>query len=394
MQTTIRQALRARVPEPVRRLKFVIPQRLRFERERWLAPRATRLLLVSDRDAYCSEQQLAPFHTQRRQLREQLNLIFHHRLLAEVLAQPEAALRGADVIGLKLSFRKTAREAQQIVSEIRRHKGEAKLIYFDGDDDSTIEWPDVLPLVDLWVKKHIFSDLSQYQAHFVGRNNLTDFVASHHGYDFRDDPIPASTPVDPTYLDRLHLAYNLAWDDKIVALYRRTRDCWSRTDRPNDIVCRAQLTGWLAPLRGGIAPALAPLHGRYRMLLPTERVSQDAYDRELASSKICISPLGYGEICWRDFEAVLWGCLMVKPRMDGITTRPNIFVPYETYVPVAWDLSDLASMCEHYLERPEQRLRITRQAYAVLSEYYEQQSFIEEVARILQRVGLPSWSRA
>jgi len=29
-----------------------------------------------------------------------------------------------------------------------------------------------------------------------------------------------------------------------------------------------------------------------------------------SGSKICISPFGYGEICWRDFEAIIFGCLL------------------------------------------------------------------------------------
>ena len=40
-------------------------------------------------------------------------------------------------------------------------------------------------------------------------------------------------------------------------------------------------------------------------------------------SRICISPFGYGEICWRDFEAILCGCLVVKPDMSHVETNPS-----------------------------------------------------------------------
>lgn len=366
-------------------LKFSIPQRLLFARDSLLAPKATRLLLVSDGDAYCSEQQLAPFHAHRSALRERMNLVFHHRALDEVLADPAAALKGADAVGLKLSFRTPPQEATRITSVVAQHKEDGPLIYFDGDDDSVIQWPAILPMVDLIVKKHVFRDPADYQREFVGRSNLTDYVARHHGWDFRTDPVPASTPVDPRLLDRLHLGYNVALDDKIVELYRRTKKCWSDPHRPNDIVCRATVTGWLGRMREGIAPALSDLEGRYKIIVPTQRVDQETYDRELSTSKICVSPLGYGEICWRDFEAVLWGCLMVKPRMDGILTKPDIFVPGETYVPVSWDLSDLSQKCAYYLEHEEERLRIVRQAYATLSSFYEEERFFDEVAEILAK---------
>jgi hypothetical protein len=233
----------------------------------------------------------------------------------------------------------------------------------------------------------------------VGRNNLTDYVSREYGWDFSTDPIPASVPVDPRYLDKLHLGYNIALDGKIVDLYRRTKQRyarapegspWDATERPNDIVCRASVDSWLTPLRAGIEPALAGMRGNYSIITPTKRVDQRTYDLELSRSKICICPFGYGEICWRDFEAVLWGCLVVKPHMDAICTKPDIFVPGETYVPVRWDLSDLAETCRFYLEHPDERQRIVRQAYEVLSKYYDQNYFLDEVAQILGRLGILS----
>jgi spore maturation protein CgeB len=71
--------------------------------------------------------------------------------------------------------------------------------------------------------------------------------------------------------------------------------------------------------------------------------------------------------------------------MDAIRTRPDIFVPDETYVPVKWDLSDLAEKCAFYLEHPEQRQRIVRQAYQVLSAFYTEDTFLGEVTAILAR---------
>lgn len=370
-------------------LRSPLVQRLLFERDALLAPSATRMLIVSDGDAYCSEEQLEPFHANRGALRDKLNVIFHHRQLRHVLADPASALRDADVIGLKLSFRMAKNDALHIARTIVAHRGHAKLIYFDGDDDSVVQWPELLAMADLYVKKHVFRERADYKRRFVGRNNLTDYVAARYGYDFASDPIPASAPLDMRYLDRLHLGYNVALDQRIVALYGRTRGSWSNPHRPIDISCRASLNGWLAPMRGGVAPALAELSGTYRIITPVSTpVDQATYDRELSQSKICICPFGYGEICWRDFEAVLWGSLMVKPRMDAISTRPDIFVPFETYVPVEWDLSDLSEQCRYYLEHPEERERIVRQAYETLSAFYEQGVFVSEVAQMLRRAHI------
>jgi hypothetical protein len=37
------------------------------------------------------------------------------------------------------------------------------------------------------------------------------------------------------------------------------------------------------------------------------------YLSESLSSEICISPFGYGEICWRISKAVLYGCMVMNP---------------------------------------------------------------------------------
>ena len=54
-----------------------------------------------------------------------------------------------------------------------------------------------------------------------------------------------------------------------------------------------------------------------------------------------LSPYGMGEICFRDFEIIQFGSVMIKPDMSLVNTYPNVYIPYETYVPCALDWSDL-----------------------------------------------------
>ena len=379
--------------EAGQRLSLAVRREIRFGLETlryWSSTSSslTKLLLISDLEAYTSETQLDPFFANRDELRKKCGLVFRHRRLNRVLVDPAKALSGFDLIGVKLGFRTDPEQAYEIVSLLSSLKGNAKLIYFDGDDDSTILWPSLVPLVDLYLKKHMFKDPAQYGRTFIGRSNLTDYVARTCGVSFADDMTPHSKPVDSRYLDRIRLGYNLALDEKIVELHRRTHNVWRRTDRPNDVMCRAQLSGWLAYLRRDIDPQLSKLPAKYRYVSPKERVDQRQYDEEMHSSKICVSPFGYGELCWRDFEAVLWGCLLVKPDMSHIRTKPDIFIPNETYVPVKWDLSDLAEKCTYYLEHPEERSRITDNAYRVLDQYYKSGAFLVEVRDILHQLDI------
>jgi hypothetical protein len=283
----------------------------------------------------------------------------------EALTTRAADLPAFDIIGLKLSFQTPASEALDIIEQLRRRVAGAdtRLVYFDGDDDLNVQWPEMLEKVDLYVKKHVFADPAAYLRTYIGKTNLTDYVARTHGVSFADDIIPSSGNVSPTLLRKLHLGWNIGLDDKIASL---SQTPLPHIDAPKDIdvTCRAMVPPsiWTFGLRAPAADRLESLAGRYRIESPRTRVAQAEYNAEMARSKICVSPFGFGEICWRDFEAICFGCLLVKPDMSHIKTSPNIFEPGVTYAPVKWDYSDLNEVCTHYLERPEERLKIVHEA--------------------------------
>ena len=76
------------------------------------------------------------------------------------------------------------------------------------------------------------------------------------------------------------------------------------------------------------------------------------------NSKISFSPFGWGELGARDYEIILGGSLLIKPRMDHMETWPNIFIPHKTYVPLEWDFSNLEEICETYLKNDSLRNKI------------------------------------
>ena len=67
------------------------------------------------------------------------------------------------------------------------------------------------------------------------------------------------------------------------------------------------------------------------------------------SSKIVLAPFGYGEMAPRDLEAAMFGSVLIKPDMDHVDTAPNVFIPYETYIPCAHDFSDLSDKINEVL---------------------------------------------
>lgn len=86
----------------------------------------------------------------------------------------------------------------------------------------------------------------------------------------------------------------------------------------------------------------------------------------LRRSKCTISPYGMGEICFRDFETIQYGSVLVKPDMSLVNTIPNIYIPYETYIPVKLDWSDLLEKIEWVKTHPKECNEISNNAQEIV----------------------------
>ena len=86
----------------------------------------------------------------------------------------------------------------------------------------------------------------------------------------------------------------------------------------------------------------------------------------MRKSKCTLSPYGMGELCFRDFEIIQFGSVMIKPDMSNVLTYPNIYKPYETYVPCKLDWSDLIEQIEWVKSNPKKCKEITENARQIM----------------------------
>ena len=91
----------------------------------------------------------------------------------------------------------------------------------------------------------------------------------------------------------------------------------------------------------------------------------------MRQSKCTLSPYGMGELCFRDFEIIKFGSVMIKPDMSNVITHPNIYIPYETYVPCALDWSDLIEKIEWVKSNPKKCKEITENAKQIVKKAYK-----------------------
>jgi hypothetical protein len=62
---------------------------------------------------------------------------------------------------------------------------------------------------------------------------------------------------------------------------------------------------------------------------------------------------------------------MIKPDMSRVITNPNIYIPYETYIPCKLDWSDLIEKIEWVKDNPIKCKEITENAKKLMSESYK-----------------------
>ena len=349
-------------------------------------PRPLNILIITDGAAYTSEQQLSPILRHAALLRDRLGVVIEIRNLDDAMSLESRYLSRFAIVGLKFNFRTPANQAEHLAKHFKtRLAGAAtRLVYFDGDDDLNVQWSAVLRIVDFYVKKHVFADNNAYLPSYVGKSNLTDYVARNYGVSFADDIIPKSGGVDRINIGKVHVGWNIALDAPIVELNKRISSVPS-VAKDIDVLCRATVnqSSWIYPLRSIATSRIDAMSNRFRVLAPRDRVSQEKYWEEMLRSRICVSPFGYGEICWRDFEAIICGALLVKPDMGHVKTLPNLFLPGITYVPVQWDYSDLEAKCEHYLQHEGERVRIVSYARELLNSSLQPQWFLERFRELL-----------
>jgi len=149
------------------------------------------------------------------------------------------------------------------------------------------------------------------------------------------------------------------------------------------ILKRAELAlvpnNWMGVQRRHALTDLQRLSGPFDTIYPDQKVSPTQYAAEMGRSKICLSPFGYGEICYRDYEAALHGCLLFKPDMSHVRSQPDIFRPYENYVLVNWHYSDLGEKVRRYAADQGERIRMVRNARRVLREALQSEWFVVKV---------------
>ena len=91
-------------------------------------------------------------------------------------------------------------------------------------------------------------------------------------------------------------------------------------------------------------------HHKVCKLVDGQRLPYEEYVQNMYDSKIVFSPYGFGAYgAPRDVQCAQFGSVLIKPRIDWIDTKPNMYVENETYIACEQDFSDLEEKTEYVL---------------------------------------------
>lgn len=263
-----------------------------------------------------------------------------------------------------------------VLTQIAAWAARTAVLFFDTTDSTGWVNAAVLPLVRGYYKNQALQDRNLYTTPLYGGRLHTDY--NHRAQGIIDDqpspPWPAVAPSDAMKirigwnsgladysfmgLYRAHLFRRLRWPALLSPTHHYTPPS---ARRPLAVSCRMS-TGYSRATVAWQRQQAKKLLGER---LATDRLSRYGYFRELERSRIVVSPFGFGEINYRDYESFISGALLLKPDMSHMETWPDIFRTGETILTHRWDCNDLLERLEEALANYDQAIEIAQQGQAV-----------------------------
>ena len=271
----------------------------------------------------------------------------------------------------------TGPNKKAIISELKNYrKNYSKIVYFDDNASVTYMFFFIFPFIDSYWVRGLLNENESYKSAFYGARTFSNFY--HEKYKVKDDPEYYSpTCKDVTQLKKVKIAWNIgigcfptnerSLKNRYYKIIRKVITGLSITSliKPIYFITDMYLEMMKNELQKEInlEKKVNLIHARFsskvyhksigfqRDLLTKKikkysnclsgKVELKQYIKECGYVFATLSPFGWGEVCYRDFEAAIGGSILIKPDMSHLITWPNIYQD-ETYISLDWDFNNLS----------------------------------------------------
>lgn len=300
---------------------------------------------------------------------------------------PDRVIDRIDVALVQILFKHIGPQSAALFERLLARRPDMAIAYMDAFAHNDLRPARfVEPYVRWYCKKALFRDRGLHLKAFRGDTNLTEYYGDLYGIEA--DPVDWATP--PAILDRLRLTPNFFTAPILLEPFLRAPAPAPQRARSLDVHARMETRGspWYQRMREAALACVEDPPG------PSVATGIGApwprYMAEMGDAKLCLSPFGYGEVCWRDMEAFLAGSVLIKPDMGHLETAPELYRPGETYLPVRWDFADLRETVEAALADPDRCDAIAARAREMVRAYLAEGRFVDDMAFLFAPAALDS----
>ena len=292
---------------------------------------------------------------------ELLNILSYLPVAGLCSKQLEEALKLREFDILLLAFHHSTSDLGKMASEerielLKRLKANSnRLVWLDTADSTGSCVFDILPVVDKYLKKQLYHDLSLYKQNLYLDRIYADFYAKQLNIEVPTDNGVHSLLQDK-YIGKLGVSWNIGLNDFLCSGIKKLvpnhifypQNGKRSADREYDVFFNGSVnyTSFISYQRQKVCELLKKNILSLNIPDPGLKMSHKEYIEYMKNSKACISPFGWGEICYRDFESFFYGATLLKPTVDHMDTFPNFFIKNETYIPIDWNFDNINDVFE------------------------------------------------
>lgn len=272
------------------------------------------------------------------------------------------------------------------------YKKNPNIIWLDLSDSAGNTQFEVLPYVKKYVKKQFYKDKLLYKKNFFRNRFYSDFYQKN--YNLEKDSIQKFERLKDEYFDKLVLGWNIGVGNYFDELnyskfskfscilkainatnyknfFKYTLGYHDNHNRENDIFFSSNLRKNEQKIsihyqRQKVSEILMKRYGE----INSERLSHKDFLLSLKKSKISVGAFGWGEICYREFEAIKMGSAILFPNMDNIETWPNIYQDRVTFLSYDYDMSNLLDRAKELIDNDNLRNTLIKNSQKICKSVY------------------------
>lgn len=247
-------------------------------------------------------------------------------------------------------------ESKEIIKLLRNSKKNFyKIIYFDLSDSTSILHPQIIKYVDIYSKSQLLKNRNLYKKKFYGNRIFTNFIFKK--YKILDKIESYSDSINDDSIKKLRIHWNSSIGnytyfgrimDKLYEKFRIKR--FLKLPNKQSIYLEKKKFDLFYNMnikysRQTVAWYRKNAFQNLNLIIP-ERIRTYKYFYQLRRSRVSLSPFGWGEINYRDFESFISCSLLLKPNMSHLETWPNLYKK-SNYIAYDWSGEDLKEKFEH-----------------------------------------------